>query len=83
MTPMIPRKKRIGWTLCISADSCCRLAYAEMRLIIARLAWQFDIEILDKSADWTDQKVYWSWKKPALLVQLSQRISVKSRQDTL
>jgi hypothetical protein len=44
-----------------------------MRLVIARLVWEFDIELHDKQTDWTDQEVYWSWKKPALMVQLRER----------
>ena len=51
-----------------------RLAYAEMRLIIARLAWQFEIELLHRDVDWTDQKVYWSWQKPALMIRLKDRV---------
>ena len=54
---------------------CGRLAYAEMRLVIARLAWQFEIELVDKETDWMDQEVYWSWKRPALMVRLRERIT--------
>ncbi|KFX86931.1 hypothetical protein O988_09454, partial [Pseudogymnoascus sp. VKM F-3808] len=29
------------------------LAYAEMRLILARLLWNFDLKLVDDSKDWT------------------------------
>jgi hypothetical protein len=45
------------------------LAYAEMRLVIARLVWDFDLEgCFD--ANWSDQKVFMVWDKPALMVKL-------------
>ena len=33
------------------------LAYAEMRLILARMLWNFDLELQPDSQDWTSQKV--------------------------
>ena len=49
----------------------CRLAYAEMQLIIARLLWGFDIELVDKDVIWTDQKIYWSWLRTPLMMKLT------------
>lgn len=50
------------------------LAYAEMRLILARLAWRFDMELCDDSKDWLkDQKNYVLWDKPDLLMRLKER----------
>ncbi|MCJ1392865.1 hypothetical protein MMC18_005737 [Xylographa bjoerkii] len=62
-------------TSALRARLIIRLAYAEMRLILARLAWQFEIELVDQETDWTDQEVYWSWKKPALMVRLRERVT--------
>lgn len=31
------------------------LAYAEMRLIPARMIWNFDMELVPESQDWVDQ----------------------------
>ena len=45
------------------------LAYAEMKLIIARLVWHFDIENATEG-DWIDQKVYVVWEKGPLWVKL-------------
>ncbi|KAI0836314.1 cytochrome P450 [Hypoxylon sp. FL0890] len=43
------------------------LAYAEMRLILARILYKFDIELAPGSEDWMkNQKFYSLWDKPAL-----------------
>ncbi|KAG9237249.1 cytochrome P450 [Amylocarpus encephaloides] len=47
------------------------LAYAEMRLILARLLWNFDLELEEKSRRWIDgMKMYTLWEKPPLHVKL-------------
>ncbi|KAK4149601.1 hypothetical protein C8A00DRAFT_46804 [Chaetomidium leptoderma] len=47
------------------------LAYAEMRLILARLLWNFDLELMPESRKWNDQKIYTLWEKGAINVKLS------------
>lgn len=47
------------------------LAYAEMRLILARLLWNFDLELMPESRNWKDQKIYTLWEKGALNVKLT------------
>ncbi|KAH8880867.1 cytochrome P450 [Thozetella sp. PMI_491] len=47
------------------------LAYAEMRLILARLVYNFDIQLVDERQDWLDQKVYLLWNKLPLQVYLT------------
>lgn len=43
------------------------LAYVEMRLILARMLWNFDIKIADDSRDWAGrQKIYLLWEKGPL-----------------
>ncbi|KUJ16203.1 cytochrome P450 [Mollisia scopiformis] len=49
------------------------LAYAEIRSMICRLLWNFDIELCPESADWKDQKVYFLWEKSPLMVKLTAR----------
>ena len=49
------------------------LAYFEMRLILAHVLWNFDLELAPKSEDWADQKVYAIWDKPELYVKLKPR----------
>ncbi|KAH7324854.1 putative cytochrome P450 monooxygenase [Stachybotrys elegans] len=47
------------------------LAYAEMRLILARILFDFDLSLAEDSQDWTkDMKCYLLWKKPDLNVYL-------------
>ncbi|CAK40052.1 hypothetical protein CBS115989_2208 [Aspergillus niger] len=59
----------IGPRNCIGRN----LAFAEMRVIIARLLWNFDIEICEESKDWSDQKTFTLWEKPPLMCKLSLR----------
>ncbi|KAI1131198.1 cytochrome P450 [Nemania abortiva] len=47
------------------------LAYAEMRLILARLVYNFDMTLADDSRNWLEgQKAFNVWDKPALNVHL-------------
>ena len=47
------------------------LAYAEMRLILAKVLFNFDMELVNKERDWMgEQKVFALWEKPALEVRL-------------
>jgi hypothetical protein len=42
-----------------------------MRLILAKVLFEFDMELAEQSVDWmAGQKVYGLWKKPALTVKL-------------
>lgn len=49
------------------------LAYAEMRLILAKVLFNFDMELADKGVDWITQKAYLLWDKPPLEVYLTPR----------
>ncbi|GME34240.1 Cytochrome p450 protein, partial [Neofusicoccum parvum] len=44
------------------------LAYHEMRIILAKVLWNFDLELSDQSKSWVDQKCYGLWDKPELWV---------------
>ncbi|EUC29004.1 hypothetical protein COCCADRAFT_29837 [Bipolaris zeicola 26-R-13] len=46
------------------------LAYAELKLVIARLVWHFDLEARF-DANWSDQKVYMLWEKTPFMVKLA------------
>jgi hypothetical protein len=50
-----------------------RLAMAEMRLVLARVLWEFDFELLPESNNWFDQKSYFLWEKKPLMVKLESR----------
>ncbi|KAH8658506.1 cytochrome P450 [Xylariales sp. PMI_506] len=47
------------------------LAYAEMRLILTRLLWNFDLELMPESKNWDNQKIYSLWQKGSLKVKLT------------
>ncbi|KAK7997312.1 hypothetical protein PG989_005352 [Apiospora arundinis] len=48
------------------------LAYAEMRFILAKIIFNFDLRLADDSEDWLEkQRVYFLWDKPALNVHLT------------
>lgn len=49
-----------------------------MRLVLARLIWNFDITLSPQSKGWLEsQKAYFLWQKPALKVQLTPVSRVK------
>jgi hypothetical protein len=42
-----------------------------MRLILAKVLFNFDIELVDKTQEWMKgQKVFTLWDKPSLMVKL-------------
>jgi len=47
------------------------LAYMEMRLIMSRLLWNFDIELLPGQKNWSDQKLFILWDKGPLNIRLN------------
>ncbi|KAF9879140.1 hypothetical protein CkaCkLH20_03373 [Colletotrichum karsti] len=52
------------------------LAYAEMRMILAKVIWNFDLQLAEESRDWLDcerHQVYTLWDKPPLKVHLTPR----------
>ncbi|KAL1969170.1 hypothetical protein VTN77DRAFT_424 [Rasamsonia byssochlamydoides] len=51
-----------------------KLAYAEIRLMLCKLLFNFEIELCPESSHWVDdQEVYFIWDKPALTVTLTDR----------
>ncbi|UPX09963.1 uncharacterized protein EKO05_0000639 [Ascochyta rabiei] len=48
------------------------LAYAEMRLILAKLLYTFDLELVQPEREWMEeQRVFALWEKPPLAVRLT------------
>jgi hypothetical protein len=43
-----------------------------MRLILARLLWRFDLELMPEAKDWNDQKIWLLWDKKKLWVKLTE-----------
>lgn len=61
--------------LCITALTAVSssLAYNEMRSVMARMLFHFDMELVDKEEAWEKQPIYFFWEKSALNVKLSHR----------
>ena len=51
------------------------LAYLEMRLILARIVWNFDIGPVKGMdlVEWSKQKIYWFWEKQPTCIRISIR----------
>ncbi|MCJ1355496.1 MAG: hypothetical protein MMC33_005488 [Icmadophila ericetorum] len=62
----------------IGARNCVgkNLAYAEMRIILCRLLWRFDMTLCHESSDWASQKTWYLWSKEELKVSLRDRLAV-------
>lgn len=46
------------------------LAFVEMRVVLTRLLWEFDIELIDKAQEWEKARVFLIWEKKPLFVKL-------------
>jgi len=47
------------------------LAAAEMRLVMAKMIWNFDFELhADTKDNWPNQRVFTVWERPDLFIQL-------------
>lgn len=50
------------------------MAYAEMRLTMAKIIWHFDLELAEPGRDWwNEQGTYLVWEKIPLMIQLHDR----------
>lgn len=50
------------------------MAEQEMRLILARLLWNFELELCQESKDWKNQKTHYLWEKQPLMCKLKSRV---------
>ena len=58
----------------------CSLAYMELRVIIARIIWNFDFELVNKEMDWfRDSRVFIMWDKPDLMLKICPRTVYSKR----
>ncbi|KAL0942970.1 averantin oxidoreductase [Colletotrichum truncatum] len=55
------------------------MAYFQIRLIIAKIFFNFDMEPLPVCENWDNQKVYGMWEKPPLLVRVTRRRDIVGR----
>jgi hypothetical protein len=47
-----------------------------MQLILAKILWNFNIDLVDKRQVWTDQKVHWTWIRGPLMIKLTKKEEV-------
>ncbi|KAL5356419.1 cytochrome P450 [Aspergillus floccosus] len=68
-SPFSADKRDVVQPFSVGPRNCIgrNLAYAEMRLILARVLWNFDLELCEESLSWKYQKSYVLWDKPALM----------------
>lgn len=60
----------LGPRACIGIN----LAYLESRVILAKMAWKYDWELVTKDVDWyRDSRLYLLWKKPDMRVRFHPR----------
>ncbi|KAF5879660.1 putative benzoate 4-monooxygenase cytochrome p450 protein [Botrytis fragariae] len=76
--------KNVFHPFSLGAHNCIGqpLAWMEMRLILSRLIWNFHIQVPSgkKLQNWTNQKIFWTWDKVPLNVQL---MSVEHSEDQM
>lgn len=50
------------------------LAWIELSLLLSKLLWVYDIELLNKEVDWLrDSRMAMLWKKPSLIIKTTRR----------
>lgn len=49
------------------------LAYSELRVILAKVLYNFDLSLAPESVGWDKQKVFFLWEKRKLMVRLKER----------
>ncbi|KAI0129614.1 Isotrichodermin C-15 hydroxylase [Xylariales sp. AK1849] len=72
-------KREVMQSFSVGPRNCIgrNLAYSEMRLIMARMVWNFDMRIAEDSHDWVEKsEFYLLWDKPPLNVYLTPRLKI-------
>lgn len=55
-------------------EVACSFALMEVNLILAKLFWKYDMELVNQSLDWEGQsKVHVMWSKPELRIRFHPR----------
>jgi cytochrome P450 len=50
------------------------MAYVEMRMIMVKVLWHFDLTLCDEDEGWLDQPVFLVFKKRPLMVRVRPRV---------
>ncbi|KAF6837161.1 cytochrome P450 [Colletotrichum plurivorum] len=58
------------------------MAYVEMRMIMTKMLWNFDLKLCDEDENWLDQPVFLVFKKRPLLVHVRPRNDWKQEANT-
>ncbi|KAF6234906.1 hypothetical protein HO173_006836 [Letharia columbiana] len=69
-------KKDVLQPFSVGARNCIgkNLAMAEIRLVIVRMLWEFDMELCaETGSDWAEKKAWFTWDKRPLFVKLAAR----------
>ncbi|KAL4959139.1 cytochrome P450 [Aspergillus stella-maris] len=74
-SPFYSDKREVFQPFSVGPRNCIgrNLAYAEMRVIFARVLWNFDLELCEESARWDEQNSYILWEKSPLMCRLKVR----------
>ncbi|PLB44238.1 cytochrome P450 [Aspergillus steynii IBT 23096] len=74
-SPFFSDKRDVIQPFSVGPRDCIgrNLVFAEIRVIITRMLWNFDLELCEESLDWLNQKTYTLWDKPPLMCKLSPR----------
>lgn len=49
----------------------------EMRVILAKMLWTYDMELMNKDLDWDrDSRCYTLWRKPDLFIKFTRRAGI-------
>jgi hypothetical protein len=81
---VLTQSKQTRLRSCVEfADLRYSLAYAEFRLILARMIWNLHFALAEHSRNWMDQHLsYLIWQKPPLYVHLRPRDNPPARVRT-
>jgi cytochrome P450 len=74
-SPFFSDKRDVVQLFSVGPRDCIgrNLAYAEMRMVLARVLWNFDLELCEQSRDWKNQKIFCFWEKHPLICKLALR----------
>ncbi|KAK4445140.1 cytochrome P450 monooxygenase rdc4 [Podospora aff. communis PSN243] len=74
-------KREVVQAFSVGARNCLgqSLAWHEMRLILAKIIWNFDMELMEGSERWNEQKCFVLWSKGPLMVRMVPRIEKEKR----
>ncbi|KAL2850682.1 cytochrome P450 [Aspergillus pseudoustus] len=74
-SPFFSDKRDVVQPFSVGPRNCIgrNLAYIEMRLILGRILWNFDLELCEESLAWYNQRAYTAWEKPPLMCRLTER----------